>query len=293
MDKLAISILAFIRPTILKQCLDSLAANNDLKDVDIHLWLDGGKGVIKGLEASADMGNLDVFNDSKFAVKYAHTSPVNLGYSGQYARIFPTMMADYKQFVVLDDDVIWGSHTVAIMRKLLDQFRDDARVGGINPGMKRYCAENMIEQNWDTVILSRGNTRSLCTECYWSDKMVPVWRWYSQYMEVIKPWSYWQLPHADARAAVREWAESIGSDMTEVSPDTAMVRSINMAGMQRMVTVLNRATNIGDLGGVHCTPEALRQLGIGHQPILESEAELAIEKFRVIEEHPKGETCER
>jgi GT2 family glycosyltransferase len=281
MRKWAISILAFNRPDILRKCLDSLASN-DLTNVDVHLWLDGGAGIINGQTVHSDLANLTVFEDADIGARYSHVSKVNVGYTGQYARIFPAMMADYERFVVLDDDVVWGSHTVAIMSKLFEQFKDDPRVGGVNPGMKLYCDPTEIGHSWDKVILDRGFTRSLCTEGYWSTKMMLAWKWYSEYLKVVEPWNYWDLALPDARAAVTKWAKSIGSDMLEVSPDSALVRAINQAGQLRMVTVVNRATNIGDYG-VHCTPDLLKQLGIGHQPIPECEAGLAISKFRIVE----------
>jgi hypothetical protein len=282
-DKFGIAVMCWKRPEILTQNLAALAIN-DLTGVDVHVWQEGLRAPSgeARTDPSEQQANLAVFQAAALPSKVFHQHEYSQGYAGQQYLVMPWMAEHYPIWVLMDSDVIWGRHAVAILRKLFEQYATDPRVGSINPGMRLRCPLDQLETNWDSVTLDAGLTRSLCTEGFWTPKWEKLWPWYEEYYRIAAPWPYHHIGEPAAREAVATWATRVGSRLTEPSSDTAIVRAIELSGMLRMCPVVNRAQNIGDYG-FNCRPGVLESLGLAHQPIYESEGELGIQGFRIVE----------
>lgn len=282
--KFGIGIISWNEPEYFVQCLETLAAN-DLRDVDVHIFQDGSichlTGIQRGNPALA-AANRIVFENSTIERKYWHEQSHNVGYYNNYSTMLTLMGESYDAFMAIEADVIVGKHCVHIIRNLIEQFGEDERVGLISPSMKLWCKPEQVENNWDTVLLNDGRTSRLCIEAMTAATWHAIEPNYREYGTVIGGVPYTQIGQNEIREAVRRWAISKGSDITEVSGDTEILRAILLAGKQRMFCVVNRATNIGE-HGMNCTPEILASLGDGHQPIYENESELTIKQFRIVE----------
>jgi len=278
-ERLGISVMAWNRPYYLKQCLDSLAAN-DLTDCDVHLWQDGAVCHITGKRLTCD-GLIDeseaVFAAASLPRKQAHRQQRNIGVAAQRATLMPWMAEHYEQFFCLDDDVILGPHCVAMIRKALAQFADDPRVVSISPGMRLKCPPGQWRQHLDAVTFPMYHAWA---DAYWRDKWALMWPGYMAYYDIIKSYPYRQFSeYADKVAA---WAQPLGMSAS-VSSDESIARAAKMAGMKRWCFVVNRATGIGDYG-INCRPDLVDLVGHSmHQPIYAPDEELEIERFRVVE----------
>ena len=284
MAKFGIGITTWRAVAYFKQCLDTLQ-RNDLADVDVHIYQDGELCQISGnrrTDPAAIAGNRAVFDGADIPHKFWHQHERNVGYYNNRFGMLDMLGSNYDGFLTLEDDVIVSAHCVHIIRRLINQFRGDPRVGLISPGMRRRCKPEDADNNWDAVLLNDGRTSRLCVTAMSAATWQAVKPNYQEYGGLIASVPYHQIGEAHIREAVKRWAIGKGSDITEVSGDTALLRASLLVGRQRMFCVLNRSTNIGD-SGLNCTPEILAQLGDGHQPIYENESELAIQEFRIVE----------
>ena len=282
--KFGIGITCWNEPEYLAQCLATLAAN-DLRGVDVHLFQDGTTCHITS-EQRGDpakvAANRRIFDDCGIESKHWHEQGRNVGYYNNRFTMLNMLGECYDAFLALESDVIVGPNCVRVIRKLIKQFGDDERVGLISPSMKLWCKPEQVDDNWDAVLLNDGRTSRLCVEAMTAATWRAIQPNYKEYGAVIGRVPYTQIGQSETREAVRRWAISKGSDLLEVSGDTALLRAILLAGKQRMFCVVNRATNIGD-HGMNCTPAILAALGDGHQTIYEGERETRITKFRIVE----------
>jgi len=220
-----------------------------------------------------------LFAQSSIPNKGWHQQGQNIGYYLNRFDMLDYMGKNYDAFLAMEDDVIVSSHMVRVVRQLLDQFGNDPRVGLINPGQMMLCRPEDRDKNWDAVTINEGRTTRLCIDAMTAETWHQIEPNYRRYGEIIAITPYHNIGIEPARDAVAAWARSLGSDLLEVSGDTALLRAILLIGKQRLFTIVNRATNIGDYG-LNCTPAILAQLGDGHQPIYEDEPD--IQEFRVI-----------
>jgi len=285
MPSFGIGITTWRAPAYFQQCLDTLA-HNDLTDVDVHVFQEGETCHMTGSQRTRPKeiaGNRAVFDKAVIPHKFWHQHEHNIGYYNNRFGMLDLLGGEYDGFLGIEDDVIMSAHCVAIVRRLVDQFRDNPRVGLISPGMRLRCKTENADNYWDAVLLNDGRTSRLCVTAMSAETWEAIKPNYQDYGTIIASVPYHQIGKQHIREAVHLWAVSKGSDITEVSGDTALLRATLLAGRQRMFCVLNRATNIGD-NGLNCTPEVLAQLGDGHQPIYESDDELNITKFRIVDE---------
>jgi len=277
MSDLGISIMAWNRPDYLRQCLESLAAN-DLTDVDVHLWQDGAKCHITGKRLTSPKlieASVATFMAAPLLSKTVHRQGQNMGCAAMRAIRMPWMAEHYERFICLDDDVIFSPHYVVLTRRLLDQFEHDSRVASISPGFHLLC---QLEQWGEYLDAVRFVECHVWAEAYWREKWARIEPWYMTYYDIIASFPYHR--HQAYKRQVVEWARGLGAREQE-SSDTALIRGGELAGMQRLRLIVNRATGIGDVG-LHCTAALMAQMGVGHQPIYASPKELDIQRFRVV-----------
>ncbi len=284
MAEFGIGITTCGRPSTFFQCLATLAAN-DLSDVDVHVYQDGTICHMTG-EARADLRKNEeshaIFLASAMPHKYWYQHELNIGYYLNRFGMLDFLAENYDAFLAIEDDVIVSTHMVTVIRQLVKQFGNDPRVGLISPSQRMLCRPEEREDNWDAVVLNEGATTRLCVEAMMAETWRAIKPNYAAYGKIIGGVPYHDVGISKNRGAVAAWARGLGSDVIEVSGDSGLYRAIRLLGKLRMFLVVNRATNIGDYG-INCTPDILRKLGDGHQPIYESEQELNIGQFRIVD----------
>ena len=279
-----IGITSWNEPGYLAKCLETLAAN-DLRGADVHVFQDGNICHLAGEQRgnpSLVADSHKVFDNCAIERRHWHEQSRNVGYYNNRLAMLQTLADCYDAFLVLESDVIVGRNCVRVIRNLIKQFGGNERVGTISPSMKLWCRPEQVNDNWDAVLLNDGRTSRLCIEAMTAATWRAIEPNYLEYGNIIGSVPYYQIGQSEIREAVRRWAISKGSDITEVSGDTAILRAIILAGKQRMFCVVNRSTNIGD-HGMNCTPEILMALGDGHQTIYESEREVNVTTYRIVE----------
>jgi len=192
MSDLGVSVRAWNRPHYLKQTLASLAAN-DLTGVDIHLWQDGAICHITGKVLTSDeriTASVAAFEESPLPRKTVHRQEANMGCGAMKAILMPWMAEHYERFICLQDDVIFSPHYIVLMRRLLDQFADDARVASISPGFRLLCPLEQWEEHLDALRFADAH---IWAEAYWRAKWVKLWPWYMSYYRIIAPYPYRQF----------------------------------------------------------------------------------------------------
>jgi len=280
----AIGVMTWDRPSTFSKCLATIAAN-DLTDVDVHVWQEGINCRVTG-EPRTDQCTIDdnrtIFEREQMPHKEWHVQPQHMGCAMQRLTMSDYLSDHYDSFLITEDDVVVSSHLVPVVKNILAQFGNDPRVGTINPGQKLLCGTVEVSSNWDAVTLNDGRTTRMCIDAMTSAIWNQLSPNYTEYTRIISGVPYHHIGDGNVRRAVANWAASLGSDILEVSCDTALLRAVLLAGKQRMFAVVNRATNIGDWG-LNCTPSVLAQLGDGHQPIYECDEEINITSFRIVE----------
>ena len=294
MARLGIAVQSWNRVEYLGPCLESLAANN-LAEVDVHLWQEGQFCRVTGEERTKPEQieqNVAVFENTPMPNKFLHIHYKHVGCAVQQLILMPFMAGHYKWFITFTDDVIISRHCIEVMRRVLGQFEDDEKIGSISPSFRLHCQPDEIEAKRNKLTRcgwgdgggigpgpDAGNWNSYWVEGWWTNKLSKMWRNYEEYCKLIDDIPFQMLIYK--RGVVAEWAGRIGSQITEVSSDTALLRATELAGQERLRLVVNRATGIGD-HGLNCTPEIMARLGDGHQPICEWVDETPVERFEVI-----------
>ena len=283
MPKFGIGITSWNYPQYFRPCIETLA-KNDLRDVDVHIFQEGRFCHIEHTDQRAHPDNIgyakDAFDGADMPHKFWHQNVWCLGYYLNRVQMLDLLASNYDSFLTLEGDVISSSHMVRVVRQLIAQFGDNPRVGLISPSQKLLCKPEDREQYWDAVRLDEGRGPRLCVEAMTRETWQAIRPQYVEYGKVIASVPYHMICRQHIRDAVRVWAESRGSDITEVSGDTALYRTMFMAGKLRMMALVNRCTNVGD-HGLNCNPEVLKEQGDGHQPLYEDEPPIG--KFRIVE----------
>ena len=291
MVKLGIAMQSWHRPDYLRQCLESLAAN-DLRDVDVHLWQEGQYCRVTGQQRTSTeeiAGCVTAFERAAMPHKFTHVHEQHVGCAVQQLILMPYMAERYEQFIVLTDDVVVSRYCVPVMRRIMEQYAGDPKIGSISPSFRLHCPEGEIKEKRNKLMRcgwgdgggigpgpDAGNWNSYWAEGWWSDKWNMIWPNYEEYCQVIEDVPF-QIVGSKA-GAVAEWARREGSGISEPSSDTALLRATELVGQERLRLVVNRATGIGDYG-LNCTPEILARLGDGHQLIYEWVDEPVVEMF--------------
>lgn len=260
MTQLGIAIMSYNRPDYLREMLATLA-DNDLTGCDVHLWQDGP---LPDNDPEAINTSMAAFEQTDLPNKVIHESAVNLCCAKHRAQVMPYMAGQYERFICMDNDIILSPYAMTHLRTLLDQYDDDEQIAGVSPGLRLLCAPEEAMRYRDAVTdLLTGH---LWCEGYWAHKWARLWPWYEQYLSVLGEQDYRTI--VPEQENIKAWNRSISGDERFDGPssDTALIRAIHLSGMTRLRLVVNRATGIGDWG-LHCRPDILAELGVGHQPI--------------------------
>jgi len=273
-ERIGIAIMAYNRPHYLRRTLETLAACHGIGDADVHLWQDWPHHPDMAPLVSESLALCDAV---PFPHKELHVNGRNLCCAAQRMQIMPYMAERYEWFICADGDVVFGRWALQHMRTLFAQYANDAAVGSLSTGFRLLCPAEDVEAN-------RGKVRQtqqghFWAEGWWAKKWALAWPWYEQYYTIIQDVPYREV--GSRAKEVADWARSIGSNIHEVSSDTALLRALTMAGFGRLRMVVNRATGIGE-EGLHSYPKLFASLGEGNQPIYEWPDEDTITCFEVV-----------
>lgn len=269
--KLGIAIVAWRRAKYLKQLIESLEKNN-LEDVDFHLFVDGHLcrfSQRKVCEITDVEKTIEVFEKSNLPNKNVHRQEYNVGPAINQYETMELMSKNYERFLFLENDIVVSKNFVAMMKKALEEFKDNEQIACISPGFRLKCYPEEIDMYKDKLMFSDGH---FWAEAFWSKKWELIKIEYMPYYEYVRNVPYMQR---DMNAIDRLF-RSTGIPRYATSQDNGKDWAILRAGLRRARFVVNRATGIGDYG-IHSTPKKLQQTGDGHQEIFDFDDELGFE----------------
>lgn len=281
-----VSIMSFRRAEYLKQMLDHLE-QNDMDDVDVHLFQDGRFCYITGEEKATEEEvekSREVFTQSSLKYKFIHQSQANLNCALQRRRIMPFMSDNYRSFVCMDNDIITCPTAIRDMRTLLERVEDDEKVGSVSAGFF-FLADGIekVEEYWDTYTYSTGH---FWMEGWVSEKLNGMWPLYEEYCDRLKAK---QMPYRKAlgdggvKNDISDWNRTLGvrDEFRGPSSDTALARMLLASGYERARFVVNRATGIGEYG-MNSKPKNFAKLKGGFNPLYVF-PDRTIKEFRFVE----------
>jgi len=154
MNEIALAILSFRRYEMLKLELQTLAGNEGLGDVDIHVFQDGA--VQHSGKRVAPDGDIEravqVFSDAKLPNSFIISQSKNRGLVAQTFTAFRTLFGKGYKFVMLvPNDLLMGPFYLKTLLTIHGQFYDDKRLGVFmtlaTDRYKMSPAESLINQD--------------------------------------------------------------------------------------------------------------------------------------------------
>jgi len=272
---IGIGIVSFDRPHYLKQLLASLEAQVDMPPVDWHLFQDGAVNEFSGRE----VGDKERIQEAAKAFLYArlpggkiaHIHAANVGVGINQFEAYELMCTTYRHIVMLEDDVILSPYWARLLPILFSELEQRPDVFGFTTGFRRWCKREELEQ-WLPQV-GAGHPH------WWMIAFTPD-RWerikphFMRYYDLIKEHDYGQLPHERVMALFR----SVGYAHHASSQDGGKDMAVQLAGMHRVRTTVNRGISIGR-EGVHFNPALFEKMGFHEQEPYVFESDKVRERF--------------
>jgi len=271
--KIGIGIISWNRPNYLKQTIESLE-KNDLKDVDFHLFQDGYRCKFTDFQVTTPnkiIESIKVFAESSLPNKHFHIRIENVSIAINQFEAMRILADNYKQFIFIENDVIFSKNFISLMRKALAQFEKDKKIACISPGFRLKCPAKKVEEFKDKLYFSKGH---FWAEGCWANKWNKIEKEYIPYYNLVKNQPYRNRPEE----RIKKLFNDSGHKMITTSQDNGKDWAIKMTGMKRVRFIVNRATGIGDKG-FHSTKQKLKVSGDGHNKIYNLNN---IKRFKII-----------
>lgn len=273
--KIGVGIVSWNRPQYFKELIKTLETNN-LSDLEFHLFQDGSICRFTGqvvTDAKLITQCIQIYDSSKLPAKHFHIQEKNVSVAINQFETMEFLSKNYEYFIFLEDDIIVSPNFFVLMKRLLEQFKDNKNIACISPGFRLYCKPDRIKENLDKLTLIQGH---FWAEAFWSDRWLRVKERYLTYYNLVDKQPYPKRPHQ----TIKELFARTGFKASTTSQDQGKDWAIKMAGLQRVRMVVNRATGIGDYG-IHSTPEKLKKTCDGHNKIYVFPEELNIKEFKI------------
>jgi len=237
---LPVAIISFNRPQYLRQCIESLENQSDLKDVEFILFQDGWKNNISGkvlAKESKIRACESIFAKAKLPNKsvYIHNHNVGVAINHQFA--YETCFNDrgYEVMVLSEDDLIYSKDWLRCTKIMLRQFRYHPNIATVQASVYASCgliSDNEVNVHQDTVRTGKPNWLGFGI---WREKWEIINSMYMQYYNMIKQYDYLNRDHL----AIRRWyIENWQIRELMTSQDRAREWSCVKNGMARAYTVV-------------------------------------------------------
>jgi len=130
MSKIAIAVFAYRRPAHLDHVLQALKVQLREISIPLHLFIDGAR-CAKDIEAVNNCANVAT-RFARTADLQMHISPTNQGLYRSLTNGVTSILEQYEQIIVIEDDILTSPHFLLYMVSALDCYKDQQRVASIH-----------------------------------------------------------------------------------------------------------------------------------------------------------------
>jgi hypothetical protein len=163
---LKIIVLGYLRPAILKACLDGLYSNALAKNASVTICIDGLKADASEMYQELHAETVAVANsENRFAENLVLINKENLGVTKQYFDKFSLFFEDNDQLVVVEDDVVVGSYFLDFVTEAFSRYGTNPKLGVINGYV--YYVPFIKKSNRCYFTVGGGNQAFGLTKTFW------------------------------------------------------------------------------------------------------------------------------
>ncbi len=127
----ALAVFAYNRANHLRDCLASIEGNEEVKHLDVHIFIDGSLNEISKTTNEAVLGVAIEFAQRHPNCVISH-SDINLGLRRSVVSGLTALFSKYEAVIVVEDDLVVSRDFVQFMLRTLDCFANDKTVGSIS-----------------------------------------------------------------------------------------------------------------------------------------------------------------
>lgn len=171
--KIAIIVIAFNRPTQLKNLLERLIPQCVDQEFTIHIHIDGPR---KNNDILVNDTKITASNYSNLSNVHTHFNQQNLGCRASVIKAIDNAFITFDSVIVLEDDLVISDDFISFMTEALSFYKNYSNIGSISG----YSLKLPITSDYTNYFLHRPSSWGWAT---WSD------RWKSAI------WNYDQVPH--------------------------------------------------------------------------------------------------
>ena len=252
---LPVCIMSFNRPHYFSQVVKSLSNQVNAGNIEYHLFQDNAVSSITKNRYAKDEDIAECIRlfKSKFPNSKVHLANRNLGVALNYERAMKYVFeeCDFEYAVCVEDDVILNDNYMQIMRILLEQFKNESKIGmvsakGINP------TTPMRIQDKDCGKLKPFG--AFISTGWWKHKWLKIKPVFDEYLDIVRKNDY----RLRDKRQIIDFYKSKGINCTEQnlvsSQDRAKEIAMLMNNQIFLSTVTNNLRYIGEIG-IHGTRE--------------------------------------
>jgi acetyltransferase-like isoleucine patch superfamily enzyme/glycosyltransferase involved in cell wall biosynthesis len=253
-----IFIMSFNRPEYLAHVIRSLLEQDKklLADQDIYLAQDGAVNPLSG-QQYADQKTIaecvslftSAFPEGK-VLSYSANLGVALNFDRCERIAFEDLRAEYAVF--LEDDLVLAPHYLATLESLVNQFRDDARVGYVSAYGNHTHPLDEQKRNKDKLVVLTHNWGFAVFRRQWIKMRSKV----LEYLDIVRASDY----NKRDEAAIQRLFASWGYGMPASSQDAAKTIACCSDKVIKINTYICNAAYIG-ARGLHMTPQMFTERG--------------------------------
>lgn len=130
-DLAPIILFAFNRPDALKNTVESLLLNQEAKDSELFIFVDGARESKPGESGKVKAVQEYVKSISGFKNTEYTFSGINKGLGNSIIQGVTRIINQYGKAIVLEDDLVFASNFLAFMNEGLDKYENDGKVFSI------------------------------------------------------------------------------------------------------------------------------------------------------------------
>ena len=124
MNLAPIVVFAFNRPDLLNTCLDALSKNDEAKDSDLSIFVDGAREYKEG-ENKKVAATIEIAKKAKgFRTLEVHISKKNKGLGTSIISGVSKIIEQYGEAIVIEDDLVVMPNFLSFMNQGLEKYRD-------------------------------------------------------------------------------------------------------------------------------------------------------------------------
>jgi len=269
---IGIAIIAHKRWIITMRLLASLEASKSLDGVAFHLFQDGAINIFSGGRTATDediVRSIQIFEASSLPRKKVHAQDGNVGMALNQLYATDYLAEHYSRLMVIENDTVLSPYFLGMAHHLFDDLEEQPDTFCFSPGFRRRCSLGMIDKHLSELKPLWGHTNC---ECFLASGWARI-RHLETFEEYHKLAGSVEHPAPQNQKIRGLFIRAGWRDGQSTTQDNARNVAINEVGMRRMMLIVNRAINIGEVG-VHFGAQLFHQMGFdGQTPyIFESDA---------------------